>query len=121
LKNHRYDWLDTVNFWQQWNSPDAFPEFPSDTRLFPHISHHTDMFPSVLITVESLNTVLLSSYEHARTQILQQQSFLARPRATEPNPPAQIYFLEPMFNINTATLSDMELVLNKITLEFLGM
>lgn len=89
--------------------------------MFRRITDFTILLPNMLVTNETVETLLQNATHHCLQQLTRNISFMERPAHTYDRAPMKIEFLEPLFHLVTSKYIDMEQMLNYISVNFIGM
>ena len=115
-----YTWIDTINYWQQYNHPTSFGEFLDTDHLFRRIRDLNLVKQQLDLTESMMNNALNDAYFHACTQVNNNSTLLHRPPLTGKVPICGIEFQSPVFHLKTSKYVDMEKYLNHVYLKYIG-
>jgi hypothetical protein len=116
-----YQYLDTINVWQQFNSPILFQDFLSDDRLFRHIRDENIevLFAALNITLNNITVLSNSVYKHTMKTLHNNRSLLNYlPLVANVVEPSRIEFSKLLINLKTSSYVDVMIFLNHIILNW---
>ena len=112
-----YQYLDTINIWQQFNSSDLFCNFLLGDRLFRHIRNDNIevLFTALKILMDGITALSMEAYKHAIDILCNGQSLLNYPPLVTIGEACKVEFSTPLLNLKTSSYIDMLVFLNHIT------
>jgi len=102
-------------------SPTVFFDFLLNDNLFAHIRNYKTLLPALVTSLTLLENVVDMSTVYVRDILLTGRYLFERPpNQFDTDDAAHIYFLEPLFDIDTTAYEDVHLLLNHIAIQQLS-